>query len=260
MMSKIIKRLSHFICNPMTNLQANIFTEVERGFRLNPDRSPDHLSLPENYGKNLPERVIEVLLTKLTYRPGLRTLDVGHANAMPCHLRMLDTLPPPRNLTGIDIALPTYDTRKYYRESIRGDITQTGFPENSFDLIWCISALEHFGMDNSQYTETFIQNVALPKKALHEMLRILAPQGNLLITVPYGKFENHSSHVNCDAAFLENLLKDVPPSGTAKTFYFKYTYGKGWVGADPKELAYVGYYDQNNSGAAGLAAIFIVKS
>ena len=87
---------------------------------------------------NLPERVVEIVLARTTYVPGARVLDVGHSNIMECHRRFLKTLPPPRHLTGIDIAPPVYDTRGDDERSLSGDITATRLPGSSFDLIVCI--------------------------------------------------------------------------------------------------------------------------
>ena len=156
-------------------LQRDISRVIQRGFVVRQTDFPARhlLSLPEKYGRGLPERVVELLLAKLVYQPGAELLDVGHANAMLCHLELLKALPTPKNITGIDIETPTYNISDYYEDSKLGDIANTDFESARFDCIWCISALEHFGMDNSGYTEDFSRDNECASKALCEMLRIV---------------------------------------------------------------------------------------
>lgn len=241
------------------DIQDNIFKEFERAFRIEQAYFPDKIILPKKYGEALPERVIELLFARLSYRPGSRILDVAHANSMACHLKMLESLPGPRHLTGIDIAEPVYDTSPLYEKSLIGDITNTLFTESSFDLIWCISALEHFGMDNSGYTDNFSIDNNVDVIALKEMLRILTVCGNLLITVPFGKFENHGWFKNYSSVQWQNLLDSARNVATIKEYYFKHTEKNGWSVVNADQLESVGYFDQKNSGAAGLAAAYITK-
>ena len=123
--------------------------EIRRARSIPQQNFPASINLPRHYGKGMTERVVEILIARLTCQPGKRILDVGHANAMNAHLRMLKSLPGPLDITGIDI-VPANDTvRSIYTHTVIGNIMKTDFHKESFDLIWCISALEHFGMDNS---------------------------------------------------------------------------------------------------------------
>ena len=242
-----------------TALHRNIVQEVERASVLGQKNFPAEIILPQNYGKGLPERVVELLLLKLSYSPNIRVLDVGHANAMDCHLKVLQSLPRPSYITGIDIANPVYDSHLYYKQSMIGDITKTPFSDGEFELIWCISALEHFGMDNSVYTENFERENTMDIQAIHEMLRLLTTGGKLLITVPYGKYEDHGWFKNYDKEHWQRLINIVQSKAKVQEWYFRHTFGKGWSSVHPDELQYIGYYDQANSGAAGLAAVYITK-
>ena len=241
-------------------LQRRITAEVLRALAVPQPGFPETLQLPEGYGRGLPERVVEVLLAELVYRPGARVLDVGHANAMPCHLDMIRRLEEPKDLTGIDIAPAGPGVARFYRESIRGDIARTGFADDSFDLVWCISALEHFGMDNSGYTDSFSQNRDLAVIAIKEMHRVVKPGGTILVTVPYGQYEDHGWLLNYDQKHLNELLSAVRAKSTVRELYFRHTSGDGWVQTVSEKLAFTGYYDQANSGSGGLAAIMIVKN
>jgi len=89
-------------------------------------------------------------------------------------------------------------------KSKRADIRNIPYPTNFFDLIFCISTIEHVGFDKINLTETkstFDRSDELPKtfpsieswnedfKAIKEIIRILKPGGKLLLTVPFGKEE-----------------------------------------------------------------------
>jgi len=149
------KAIRHLLNYLREDIQDEIFNEFSKVSLADHVEFPEIVSLPKGFGKGLPERVVELLLARLSYHQGARVLDVAHANAMKCHRKMLHTLPVPRHLTGIDIAKPVYDTTTLYERSLVGDITTTSFQDNEFDVVWCISALEHFGMDNSGYTDNF---------------------------------------------------------------------------------------------------------
>ena len=245
--------------DPSLRLQRMIFREAARAFTLDQSAFPARLLLPPAFGRRLPERVVELLLARTTYTPGVRVLDVGHSNIMECHRRLLATLAPPRRLTGIDIATPTYDVNGLYERSIIADITNTGLDADSFDRIWCISTLEHIGMDNTGYTRNFTLDPRLDEIALREMYRLLAPDGILLITVPFGTLEDHGWMRNYDLASWHRLLDPLRVQGDVHELYFRYDPASGWMQAAPSQLETTGYYDHRNAGASGLAAVIIHK-
>jgi SAM-dependent methyltransferase len=246
--------------DPKVAIQRRIADEFDRAAGLPQPGFPARLQLPPEYGKGLPERVVELLIARLSYRAGLSVLDVGHAYATRAHLHMLRSLPEPRHLTGIDIAPPSYDTTPYYQRSISADIIASGIADDNFDLIWCISALEHFGMDNSMYTARFNQAAGQDARALGEMVRILAPAGTLVVTVPYGRYEDHRTMKNYDAQRWQALLETIRSKARIREMYFRHTFGAGWAQAECQELRYVGYYDQANAGAGAIAIAHITKA
>ena len=258
----MLNSLKRLIIHPWRNhcLQVDIYREAMHGYKANRAGFPERLCLPESFAVGLPERAVELMLARLLYRAGGATLDVGHANAMACHRRLVEILPPPRNLTGIDIAEPVYNTHPLYARSVRADIAASPFGEGEFDLIWCISALEHFGMDNSGYTNRFVQDNRLAEKALLEMVRLLHGGGRMLITVPYGRFEDHGWHIVYDAACWARLLDVVRARVEVREWFFRHTAGRGWQIVTPNELSFIGYFDQANAGAAGLAAAVLTRN
>ncbi|MFH1581706.1 MAG: class I SAM-dependent methyltransferase [Pseudomonadota bacterium] len=85
----------------------------------------------------------------------------------------------------------------------QGDARNSLLNDNSFDLIFLISTLEHIGFDEfepdksletvfkrpSEYPDKFpdYNDCHEDRKALTEIKRILSPGGSLLLTVPFGK-------------------------------------------------------------------------
>jgi len=255
----LLKRVvTRFLSDPGVILQQRVFQEFTRARALNRE-FPVSFFLPKDYGKGLPERVVEILLARLSYAAGLRVLDVGHANAMKCHLDMLLTLDQPRRIKGIDIVRPVYDPRPCYDESVLGDATNMPFGDASFDLVWCVSAMEHFGMDNSNYASNFRREEVMDQRALREMLRVLAVGGHLLLTVPYGRYETHGWLRNYDEVTWQALLAIARSQGSVTEWYFRHTWGEGWRIVRAEELEHVGYYDQANSGSGGLAVAFVKR-
>jgi SAM-dependent methyltransferase len=233
--------------------------EIRRARSLPQERFPESLAIPDHYGLGMNERVLEILIARLSYKPGRKILDVGHANVLNAHLRMLAELPKPLDITGIDITQPHEQVRPHYKTSVTGNIIKTDFPSSTFDVIWCISALEHFGMDNSVYTNQFTIDSEMDLQALKEMMRIVRNGGMIFISVPFGKFENHGWLKNYDLEHWQKLMAVASPSATIHNLYFKYSGTDGWKNAAPEELATTGYLDHDNSGASGLAVALIVK-
>jgi len=257
----MLNLLRKFVVHPLKARlrQKAIVSETLQAFRMNASAFSGTLTLPKPFARELNERPVELLMARLLYQPGLEVLDIGHANAMLSHRKFLSLLPEPRQLTGIDIAEPVYDTRPYYKKSIRADITAHPFSDNTFDVIWCISTLEHFGMDISSYTDGFIRDAGLGGKALIEIIRMLKPGGKLLLTVPYGRYEDLGWLINFDAEHWNRLIDVVRDQVKISELYFRHTHHSGWHQVPPVELAYTGYHDQRNFGAAGLAVGILEK-
>jgi SAM-dependent methyltransferase len=242
------------------DIQPRITREYRRALGLGSHDFPARIALPVPCARGLPERVVELLAARLSYRPGLRVLDVGHAYIMQCHRDLLRDLPEPRDLTGIDIAEPIFDASAFYTASVRGSVTDMGFSDATFDLVWCISALEHFGMDNSGYTREFVVDESMAARAMEEMLRVLRPGGTLLVTLPFGRYENHRWFRNFDSAHLETLIAPARRLGTLHELYFRHAEPGGWQAAEPGTLGGLGYGDEKNAGASACVVVVVVKN
>jgi SAM-dependent methyltransferase len=129
------------------------------------------------------ERVIEIPWTLSRYRGEPHVLDVGFANAIPVYLRALREAVP-GEVVGVDLAEADVP-------GIRGivaDLRDLPFEVGSFDVVFCISTVEHVGADNTRYgTGSGGGGI---EAALAELSRVLGEHGRLLITVPCGPEED----------------------------------------------------------------------
>ncbi len=64
--------------------------------------------------------------------------------------------------------------------------------EGTFDTVTCLSTLEHVGMDNVIYTKIHEKDTRPTDyiRAVEELIRIVKPGGQVLITVPFGRPDN----------------------------------------------------------------------
>jgi SAM-dependent methyltransferase len=94
--------------------------------------------------------------------------------------------------------------------------------EASFDLVTCLSTLEHVGMDNTRYggkPAEFTGEITNPERfaveGLQNIMRYVAPNGRLLVSVPFGAFEflylygepNKAIYYTFDRTRVETLMR-----------------------------------------------------
>ena len=87
------------------------------------------------------------------------------------------------------------------------DLRHLPYADGYFDTVASISTLEHVGMDNVGYGADAPRADDPAKEmdlAIRELVRVLRPNGVLLVTVPYGRREDHA---NDRSAQVGNHLK-----------------------------------------------------
>lgn len=184
------------------------------------------------------ERVIEIpwVLSRISAEQAV--LDVGTSNAYTTYVRHLRAMKPKGlralDLVHVDRGIP----------SDRGDMRAMPYADASFDLVLCVSTLEHVGMDNTGYGATDSGDGG-DLAALRDVRRILKPEGRLLVTVPFGLKENHGWFHQYDDPEWTEL---VNASGLLETERQTYCYREGWSLGVPS----VGYGANQAPGAAGV--------
>jgi SAM-dependent methyltransferase len=149
-------------------------------------------------------------------------------------------------LVGKEISIYTYypegaftDRRISY---LYGDLRDLPFRDGLFDEIVCQSTLEHIDMDNSMYgyelksTANVKQKSYEYMKVIAELIRVLNKRGTLLLTFPYGKFENHGFFQQFDSEMLTRIINSMSGSGSTEVDYFKYEQ-TGWTNSDAENCS-----------------------
>jgi SAM-dependent methyltransferase len=170
-------------------------------------------------------------------------------------------LPVVRQVVGRPAARLTHFTQSGSRESQLpgdedkfvfrfGDLRQMPFADRTFDRAVCVSTLEHVGMDNTQYGGASEADPASAVRAVAELLRVIVPGGELLLTVPYGRRRATESFRVFDADDLRTLLAPAA-ADEVQTRYFYYQ--SGWTegnGQPPAAVLDARYSDDVVTGIA----------
>ena len=147
------------------------------------------------------ERVIEIPWTLARYRGEARVLDVGFAFAEPEWQAAL-VAAAPGEIVGVDLAEAEVDG---YR-GVVADVRSLPFDDDAFDVVFCISTLEHVGRDNRRYGIPAEEDPEGMLGALQGLRRVLASDGRLLLSVPCGEREELDWLVQLDEQEWLNLF------------------------------------------------------
>ena len=192
----------------------------------------------ERFAIGLDERAVEMPLALASARfdqPG-EVLDAGSALNLPL-VRTIAGRPRAR-LTHFTLpgsqepALPLNDHFVY----AFGDLRALPFADGAFARAVCVSTLEHVGMDATRFGAAVPVGGGSAAQAVAELLRVLAPAGTLLITVPYGRAADHGWFRVFDRDGLQRLLEPAGACDVALRFFY---YDRGWLesGAVPPRSA-----------------------
>jgi SAM-dependent methyltransferase len=189
-------------------------------------------NLPIMYGYGLDERIIEYpwFFSQLKTNPHIdRWLDAGpvmnHKFIIDRVIRISEEIHF-STLSHEDNCFNEFDVSYIY-----SDLINLPIKDNYYDLISCISTLEHVGCDNSSYCANDGKITNYKKnydflKAAKELLRVLAPRGKLLLTIPYGKYMHLGMIQQFDEEMLD-LLMDAFRGYETECTFFKYE-ENGW--------------------------------
>lgn len=234
-------------CKPWSQGYSKFKDQFIREVLANDDlmrRFREAAPLPENYGPRLDERAVEYPWVISRLRPGQgRILDAGSTFNTPL---ILDR-PEVSDRTLIIYTLYTdWITLRPNVSYLFGDLRETLFKDELFDSIVCISTLEHIGMGldirkyslQSPFPEADYDS---HKQVLREFYRLLRPGGQLLLTVPFGRYEDHGWLQQFDQKGVQAF--EAAFGGTLSTAtYYRYQ-AEGWSLATPDECADAKYFN-----------------
>lgn len=188
--------------------------------------------LPEKYGIGIDERIVELpwALSRLSNKNS-QLLDAGSSFNFEF---LIDTEILKRKKLFIFTYAPEKNAYPHKGISyIYGDLRKLPFNDKYFDEIVSVSTIEHIDMDNSLYGYNLEHHQTIEEKsfqylvAIKEFVRCLKPQGKLLLSFPYGQFENHKFFQQFDKEMILALEIELHLHGYCKKQFFKYS-TNGW--------------------------------
>ena len=193
----------------------------------------------DRLGPNTTERVVEIPWMLSRYEGESSVLDLGYAFASGVYLSALLDLDIP-SLHGLDLAV--LSVPQMHR--VRGDMRNLPYRDGAFDLVFCVSTIEHAGFDNTRYGLPFEQkDPGAAARSLEEIARVLAPTGRLLVSVPFGRREERGWMFQYDHDAWDELIRKSP-FRTLEQETFRLT-EEGWERVnDPRSMGLLSYADE----------------
>jgi SAM-dependent methyltransferase len=205
------------------------------------------------FAEGLDERSVELplaLAVAALHQSG-RVLDAGAALNLPL---VREAVPAPAaRLTHFTLPgskEPDLADQAGHFEYAFGDLRTMPYADATFDRVVCVSTLEHVAMDNTRFGTAEGPGGGSAADALAELLRVLVPGGELLLTVPYGVAAEHGWFRILGARELDGLLAPARQGRVDVRFFY---YDRGWFegGPDvPESVAAAGFVPDVITGVA----------
>lgn len=190
-------------------------------------------SIPEKFGIGYDERIVEYpwIFSHLKSSEKSSILDAGST------FNFKEIVEHP-NIKNKELTIYTYypESESFINNRISyvfGDLRSLPFKTNLYDEIVCQSTIEHVDMDNSIYGYNLQPNTESTKKSyeylkvIDELIRVLKSGGQLLLTFPYGQFENHGFFQQFDEEMVKKITDFMGLIGKHKEEFIIYS-KNGW--------------------------------
>lgn len=187
--------------------------------------------LPANFGSGLDERIFEYgwLFSKIP-QFGSKLLDAGSTFNFKYILE--NSVIKSKELTIFTFypEIPSFHSMKNVDYQY-GDLRNMPFENESFEVVVSQSTIEHIDMDNSMYGYELEKNEDSSRKsydyliAVAEFNRVLASEGVLLLTFPYGKFKNYGFFQQFDHEMVDRIVELLSKTGKINLSFAKYENG-----------------------------------
>jgi len=132
-----------------------------------------------------------------------------------------------------------------------GDLRDILLRDETVSSIVCISTLEHVGFtyEYGTYSKRNPWPHSQPESfvgAIREFARILKPGGQLLLTVPFGRYEDHGWLQQFDRRRIDQVIEAFGGTVADQTFYAYHP--DGWQMASPESCDTVAYFNIHETG------------
>jgi SAM-dependent methyltransferase len=191
-------------------------------------------TLPEGYGVGIDERTVEYpwAFARLPIGGG-RVLDAG--GTLNYAFLVAHPLIRAKTLHILTLVPEGHCQCIHGASHIYADLRSVPMSSGYYDVVVCVSTLEHIGMDNTLFHGEVENAPDDYVAAVREMRRLLRPGGILLLTVPFGTYKNFGSFQLFDQRLIRNVVTACSPSHVEET-YFRYT-AQGWRLSDARACA-----------------------
>jgi hypothetical protein len=202
------------------------------------DLNQQKIPLPEQYGYGLDERCVEYPWLIANLPDNCKNiLDAGSAlnhQHVLSHSKLKE-----KNLHLVTLSP---EDKCYWQSGssyIYSDLRDLPIKDNYYDVVACISTLEHIGFDNRIYVKRDSESEVMPNsfvQAIQEIYRVLKKNGSLFISVPFGIYRNYGTFQQFDAKLLTFLKNSLGQYTNISESYFKYT-SAGWQRSNSDECS-----------------------
>jgi SAM-dependent methyltransferase len=212
-------------------------------------------NLPAGFGVALDERVVEYpwICGHLsgTSKAKPRILDAG---SILNHDFILNRSP----FKGSDLTIMTLAPEKYCQwydgiSYVYGDLRETFFKDQTFDIVICISTIEHIGLDNTLLYTSDQQRAESDDTgflaAAREFRRILKPGGTCYVSFPFGSRQNLGWYQVFDGPMVKQLVDAFGPT-SYEIEYFRYSQD-GWQRSDAEGVKVAVVFDVHSGQGRG---------
>jgi SAM-dependent methyltransferase len=111
------------------------------------------------------------------------------------------------------------------------DLRKIPIVDGHYDCVVCVSTLEHVGFNNEFFTQRRADVEHRPNDyliACSEMFRVLRPEGQLLITVPFGKYQDVGAFQQFSDKEIGVLVDSMKGASQINVQYFRLRATGAW--------------------------------
>lgn len=198
--------------------------------------------LPQGYARGLDERLVELPWVLANLPEGeARVLDAGSSLN---HAVILDRpilASKPLHIVTLVPEQECFWTRGV--SYVYDDLRSLPFRDGLYDVVACVSTLEHVGCDNAFYgAPGELGSLDDFQEVMPELRRVLRPGGILLLTVPYGVHQFHGAFQQFDRRRLSMAVEAFGARTPAAERFYRYS-ASGWQVAHDEDCADATYVE-----------------